>query len=137
MKMKEDKRRGRAPTTPCKSLLQGVAGDIPILIKAIRSFIRNMRTEKLLRKEVTNTKSMEEQINNIIPVLMEDIGSDGENESDLLLDYYLRCNTQEKVVVNKVMIYLCGWSFETLLKKCGIGIDEKGEPITVEDKTDE
>jgi len=89
------------------------------------------------REEVTSTKYMEDQINNIIPVLMEDIGSDGENESDLLLDYYLRCNTQEKVVVNKVMIYLCGWSFETLLKKCGIGIDEKGEPITVEDKTDE
>lgn len=80
---------------------------------------------------------MEEQINNIIPVLMGEIESDGENESDLLLNYYLRCNAQEKAVVNNVMIYLCGWSFETLLEKCGIGIDEKGEPIIVEDKTDE
>jgi len=80
---------------------------------------------------------MEEQINNIIPVLMGEIESDGENESDLLFNYYLRCNTQEKAVVNNVMIYLCGWSFETLLEKCGIGIDEKGEPIIVEDKTDE
>ena len=80
---------------------------------------------------------MEEQINNIIPVLMGEIESDGENESDLLLNYYLRCNTQERAVVNNVMIYLCGWSFETLLEKCGIGIDEKGEPIIVEDKTDE
>ena len=80
---------------------------------------------------------MEEQINNIIPVLMGEIESDGENESDLLFNYYLRCNTQEKAVVNNVMIYLCGWSFETLLEKCGIGIDEKGGPIIVEDKTDE
>ena len=80
---------------------------------------------------------MEEQINNIIPVLMGEIESDGENESDLLLNYFLRCNTQEKAVVNNVMIYLCGWSFETLLEKCGIGIDEKGEPILVEDQTDE
>ena len=80
---------------------------------------------------------MEEQINNIIPVLMGEMESDGENESDLLLNYYLRCNTQERAVVNNVMIYLCGWSFETLLEKCGIGIDEKGEPIIVGDKTDE
>jgi hypothetical protein len=80
---------------------------------------------------------MEEQINNIIPVLMREIESDGENESALLFDYYLRRNTQEKAVVNNVMICLCGRSFETLLEKCGIGIDEKGEPIIVEDKTDE
>ena len=86
---------------------------------------------------MTNTKIMEEQINNIIPVLMGEMESDGENESDLLLNYYLRCNTQERAVVNNVMIYLCGWSFETLLEKCGIGIDEKGEPIIVGDKTDE
>ena len=86
---------------------------------------------------MTSTKNMEEQINNIIPVLMGEIESDGENESDKLFNYYLRCNTQEKAVVNNVMIYLCGWSFETLLEKCGIGIDEKGEPIIVEDKTDE
>ena len=70
-------------------------------------------------------------------MLMGEIESDGENESDKLLAYYLRSHTQEKAVVNNVMIYLCGWSFETLLEKCGIGIDEKGEPIIVGDKTDE
>ena len=47
------------------------------------------------------------------------------------------CNTQEKAVVNNVMIYLCGWSFETLLEKCGIGIDENGEPIIAEYNEDE
>ena len=80
---------------------------------------------------------MEEQINNIIPVIMAEIESNREKDSNELFNYYLRCNTQEKAVVNNVMIYLCGWSFETLLEKCGIGIDEKGEPIIVEDKTDE
>ena len=80
---------------------------------------------------------MEDQINNLIPTLMGEIASDGENESEELFNYYLGCNTQERAVVNNVMIYLCGWSFETLLDKCGIGIDEKGEPIIVEDKTDE
>jgi hypothetical protein len=54
--------------------------------------------------------------------------SDGENESEELLGYYLECNTQEKAVVNNVLMYICGWSFETLLEKCGIAIDEEGEP---------
>jgi hypothetical protein len=71
---------------------------------------------------------MEGKINNIIPTLMGEIESDGENESDRLLNYYLKCNQLEKAVVNNVMIYLCGWSFETLLEKCGIKVDESGEP---------
>jgi hypothetical protein len=79
---------------------------------------------------------MNEKINSIIPRLMEEIESDRENESDRLLAYYSTCNTQEKAVVNNVMIYLCGWSFETLLEKCGIGIDEDGEPILVQYKQD-
>jgi hypothetical protein len=41
----------------------------------------------------------------------------------------MECNTQEKAVVNNVMIYISGWSFETLLKKCGIKVNEEGEPI--------
>jgi hypothetical protein len=72
---------------------------------------------------------MEETIHNIIPTLMGEIESDQENESKELLGYYMECNTQEKAVVNNVMMYLCGWSFETLLEKCGIGIAENGEPI--------
>ena len=79
---------------------------------------------------------MEEDINNIIPTLMGEIESDRENESKNLLGYYLACNQLEKAVVNNVMIYLCGWSFETLLERCGIGIDEDGEPVIIEDKKD-
>ena len=73
--------------------------------------------------------TMEDQINNIIPTLMGEIESDGENESRELLRYYMECSQVEKAVVNNVMIYLCGWSFETLLEKCGIEIDEYGAPI--------
>lgn len=72
---------------------------------------------------------MDENINNIIPTLMGEIESDGENESDELLHYYMACNSPEKAVINNVMIYLCGWSFVTLLEICGIKIDESGEPI--------
>jgi hypothetical protein len=63
---------------------------------------------------------MEDKINNIIPTLMGEIASDGQNESRKLLIYYMRCNRQEKAVVNNVCLYLCGWTFPTILKKCGI-----------------
>jgi hypothetical protein len=80
---------------------------------------------------------MEDQINNIIPALREEMASDGENESDKLLAYYLRCNTQEKAVVDNVMMYICGWTFETLLKKCGIAIDASGESKALQNNEDE
>ena len=72
---------------------------------------------------------MQEKITNIIPTLMEEMSTDGENESQELFDYYVSCNTQGKAVMNNVLMYLCGWSFETILEKCDIKIDEKGEPV--------
>jgi hypothetical protein len=72
---------------------------------------------------------MDEKISNIIPTILAEIESDGCNESEALLDYYMGCNSQEKAVVNNVMMYLCGWSFETLLEKCGFGIDGNGKVL--------
>ena len=86
---------------------------------------------------MTKPLPMEDQINNLIPTIMSEMESDGENESDRLLAYYLRCNTQEKAVVDNVLMYLCGWTFETLLGKCGIEINESGEPVVARDKGDE
>ena len=70
---------------------------------------------------------MDEKIQNIIPTLYAELESDGENESEELLEYYLNCNQQERDVVDNVLMYICGWTFETLLGKCGIRISEKGE----------
>jgi hypothetical protein len=97
----------------------------------------NYQEKQRIRKEVSETSTMEDQINNIIPTIMGEIESDGENESKYLFAYYLACNQQEKTVVNNVMIYLCGWSFETILQKCDIEIDERGEPIVVKNTEDE
>jgi hypothetical protein len=63
---------------------------------------------------------MEDKIDNIIPTLMEEIASDGKNESKKLLLYYVRCKRQEKAVVNNIFLYICGWTFPTILKKCEI-----------------
>jgi hypothetical protein len=74
---------------------------------------------------------MDDKIQNIIPTLFAEIESDGENESEALLDYYLDCNAQERDVVDNVLMYICGWTFETLLGKCGIRIGEKGALLDV------
>ena len=67
-------------------------------------------------------------INDIIPTLYAEVESDGCNESDRLLNYFLNCNAEQRDVIDNVMMYICGWTFETILAKCGIKINEKGEP---------
>jgi hypothetical protein len=74
---------------------------------------------------------MEEKISNIIPTIFAEIESDGCNESEKLLEYYLDCTAKERAVVDNVLMYLCGWTFETLLGKCGIRIGEKGALLDV------
>jgi hypothetical protein len=77
---------------------------------------------------------MDEKIQNLIPTLYTEMESDGENESEELLEYYLHCNQQERDVVDNVLMYSCGWTFETLLAKCGIRIGEHGELLTVQEE---
>jgi hypothetical protein len=74
---------------------------------------------------------MDEKIQNIIPTLFAEMEADDENESEALLDYYLDCKAQERDVVDNVLMYICGWTFETLLGKCGIRIGEKGALLDV------
>jgi hypothetical protein len=74
---------------------------------------------------------MDEKIRNLIPTIFAEMESDGENESEELLEYYLHCNQQERDVVDNVLMYICGWTFETLLGKCGIRIGEKGALLDV------
>ena len=74
---------------------------------------------------------MKDKISNIIPTIFAEIESDGCNESEKLLEYYLDCTAKERAVVDNVLMYLCGWTFETLLGKCGIRIGEKGALLDV------
>jgi len=74
---------------------------------------------------------MNEKISNIIWTIFAEIESDDENDSERLLDYYLRCTAKERAVVDNVLMYLCGWTFETILGKCGIRIGEKGALLDV------
>ena len=74
---------------------------------------------------------MDEKIENLIPTIYAEMESDGENESEELLRYFLRCNPEARDVVDNVLMYICGWTFETLLGKCGIRIGGQGELLDV------
>ena len=78
---------------------------------------------------------MDEKISNIIPTLLivleVNLEAYGENMSEALLRYYLHCNSQERAVVDKVLMYLCGKTFEGVLFECGIRIGEKGALLDV------
>jgi len=72
---------------------------------------------------------MNSNIRNIIPVIYEAMGTDQENDSQRLFNYYRDCNEEERAAINTMLICLCGWSFETILEKCGINVLENGEPV--------
>ena len=78
---------------------------------------------------------MDEKIQNLIPTLSIELEVNleayGENKSEALLNYYLRCNSQEKAVVDKVLMYICGKTFEGVLFECGLRIGEKGALLDV------
>lgn len=59
----------------------------------------------------------QEQIDNIIPTIYMELGSDEENESDELYRYYHALDEEGQTVVNKLMLYLTGWTWKTIVKK--------------------
>ena len=79
--------------------------------------------------------NMEEKIRNLIPTLSIELEVNleayGENKSEALLSYFLHCNAQERAVVDKVLMYICGKTFEGVLFECGIRIGEKGALLDV------
>jgi hypothetical protein len=71
---------------------------------------------------------MDEKVDNIIPTLMEEMASDGENESRILLRYYMRCNRQEKAVVKYIYVSL-RLDFSNDTEEVRDQVDESGNPI--------
>jgi hypothetical protein len=62
----------------------------------------------------------------VITTIYTEMATDGDNQSAELIEYYNQCDQRERAVINEVCIFLCGWNFETILAKCGIQLDEKG-----------
>ena len=59
----------------------------------------------------------------IIPMVSDEIGTDGENDSEELVEYYNGASSQQRAAMNEMCMFLCGWSFETILERCGLTVD--------------
>jgi hypothetical protein len=52
----------------------------------------------------------------IIGVLADEISADGENDSARLIHLYENGDQGDKEVINEVLICICGWTMESLLR---------------------
>jgi hypothetical protein len=52
----------------------------------------------------------------IISVISREMASDDYDESDKLEAYYFSLKPKEKKIVDEVMMFLCGWTFESIRK---------------------
>jgi hypothetical protein len=62
-------------------------------------------------------------MNQIIPMIFDEMGSDGENDSDELVQYYNGASSEQRAAMNDMCIFLCGWSLETVFEWCGLTVD--------------
>jgi hypothetical protein len=67
----------------------------------------------------------------IIPMIFEEMGSDMENDSQELVDYYNGANSEQRAALNDMCVYLCGWSLETIFERCGLTIDKRTGAVNV------
>ena len=67
----------------------------------------------------------------IIPTIFEAIGSDDENDSEALVDYYNEASSEQRAAMNEMCIYLCGWSLETIFEQCGLRVDSETGAVNV------
>ena len=59
----------------------------------------------------------------IISTIYEAMGSDGENYSEELVEYYKGASSEQRAAMNEMCMFLCGWSLETIFANCGVTVD--------------
>ena len=67
----------------------------------------------------------------IIPIIFDEMGSDDENDSDELVEYYNGASSEQRAAMNDMCIFLCGWSLETIFERCGLTVDGKTGAVNV------
>ena len=64
-------------------------------------------------------------------MIFDEMGSDGENDSEELVEFYNGASSEQRAVINDMCIYLCGWSLKTIFERCGLTVDEKTGAVNV------
>jgi hypothetical protein len=76
------------------------------------------------RKEV-------KRMDQIIPMIFDEMGSDEENDSEELVEYYNGASLEQRAAMNEMCMFLCGWSLETIFERCGLTVNQETGDITI------
>jgi hypothetical protein len=71
------------------------------------------------------------RMDRIIGMIFDAMGSDDENDSQELVEYYNQAGSEQREAMNEMCIYLCGWSLETIFERCGLTIDHETGAVNV------
>ena len=77
---------------------------------------KNMAASDDLIEKVLKANEIDYSIS-VMPVIMEEMMSDGDDETRKLLVDYLYASEDEKAAMDATLMHICGWSLNTLLEK--------------------
>jgi hypothetical protein len=67
----------------------------------------------------------------VIARIFDEMLSDNENDSEELVEYYNGATSEQRTAMNKMCMFLCGWSLETIFKECGLTINPATGAVNV------
>lgn len=83
--------------------------------KRIRSGYVDMYEGQTTDEDIQNEFQLIEKEKSIVAKIMEEMVSDGDDESDKLLNLYLESTPKERALLDCALIALCGWSLHTII----------------------
>ena len=83
--------------------------------KRIRSGYVDMYEGQTTDEDIQNGFQLIEKEKSIVAKIMEEMVSDGDDESDKLLNLYLESTPKERALLDCALIALCGWSLHTII----------------------
>lgn len=83
--------------------------------KRIRSGYVDVYTNQTTDEDLRAGYQLTEQEESIIGKITQEMMSDGDDDSDKLLDLYLESTAEERALLDCALITLCGWSLHTII----------------------
>lgn len=69
-----------------------------------------------LKSEIQNNYLKKGVIPDVVTVIKQEIETDSENESKILLNYFCNLSKEKQDVVENVLMYVCGWTLKSLIR---------------------
>ena len=81
----------------------------------IRSGYVDVYEDQTTDEDIQKGFQLIEQEKSIVAKITEEMISDGDDESDKLLNLYLESTPKERALLDCALIALCGWSLHTMI----------------------